>query len=152
VVISGLPEDYGLILRLLEAGAAAVALEDFSLEGLRLNIRLLARGEAVLPLKLQYLMSQRLKELAGLVRDRGLDLEPLSVLSPREVEILELMEQGLTNRRIARRLFITEGTVKGHVHQILKKLKVRGRAEAARVLRLGRARSHGPTPGRHGRT
>ncbi len=151
VVISGLPEDYGLILRLLEAGAAAVALEDFSLEGLRLNIRLLARGEAILPLGLQHLMSRRLYELAGLVRERGLDLESLSELSPREAEVLELMEQGLTNRQIARRFFITEGTVKGHVHQILRKLKVRRREEAAKILRLGRARSHGPTPERHGR-
>jgi len=141
VVISGLPEDYGLILRFLEAGAAAVALEDFSLEGLRLNIRLLARGEAILPLRLQHLMSRRLNELAGLVRDRGLDLEALSDLSPREAEVLDLMEEGLTNRQIARRFFITEGTVKGHVHQILKKLKVRGREEAAKVLRLGRGRT-----------
>lgn len=141
VVISGLPEDCGLILRFLEAGASAVTLEEFSVEGLRLGLRLLARGEAVLPLKLQHLMTRRLSELAGLVRRSGLDLEALSDLSPRESEVLELVGKGLTNRQIARRLFISEGTVKGHVHQILRKLKVRGREEATRILHLGQRHS-----------
>jgi DNA-binding NarL/FixJ family response regulator len=139
VVISGLPEDYGLILRILEAGAAAVTLGEFSVEGLRMNIRLLARGEAILPLRLQHIISTRLSELAELVRDRGLDPETLTSLSSREMEVLELLEEGLTNREIAHRLFISEGTVKSHVHQILKKLKVRDREEAVLVLRLERA-------------
>ncbi|MGW8264983.1 MAG: response regulator transcription factor [Longimicrobiales bacterium] len=139
VVISGLPEDYGLILRFLEAGAAAVTLGEFSVEGLRMNIRLLARGEAILPLRLQHIISTRLSELAELVRDRGLDPETLSSLSARELEVLELLEEGLTNRQTAQRLFISEGTVKSHVHQILKKLRVRDREEAVLVLRLERA-------------
>lgn len=139
VVISGLPEDYGLILRFLEAGAAAVTLGEFSVEGLRMNLRLLARGEAILPLRLQHIISTRLSELAELVRDRGLDPETLSSLSARELEVLELLEEGLTNRQTAQRLFISEGTVKSHVHQILKKLRVRDREEAVLVLRLERA-------------
>ena len=145
VVVSGLPEDHGLILRLLEAGAAAVTLADFSVQGLRMNIRLLARGEAILPLRLQHLMSARLSELAELVRDRGLDPETLSSLSCRETDVLARMEEGLTNRQIAQRLFISEGTVKSHVHQILKKLKVRDRGEAVKIRRLERAsRPTGP--------
>jgi two-component system response regulator DevR len=144
VVISGLPDDYGLILRFLEAGAAAVTLAEFSVEGLRMNIRLLARGEAILPLKLQHLMSLRLSELAELARDRGLDPEALSGLTGREREVLELLGEGLTNRQIARRLYLSEGTVKGHVHEILRKLKVRGRDEAVRVLRLERTVLRGP--------
>jgi len=139
VVISGLPEDYGLILRFLEAGAATVTLGEFSVQGLRMNLRLLARGEAILPLRLQHIISIRLSELAELVRDRGLDPETLSSLSSREMEVLELLEEGLTNRQTARRLFISEGTVKSHVHQILKKLRVRDREEAVLVLRLERA-------------
>lgn len=141
VVITGLPEDDALILRFLEAGAAAVTLEEFSVEGLRLNIRLLARGEAIFPLRLQHLLSLRLSELAELVRDRGLDPDTLSNLTAREEEVLELLEEGLTNRQIARRLYVSEGTVKSHVHQILRKLKVRDREEAVRVLRLERASS-----------
>jgi DNA-binding NarL/FixJ family response regulator len=71
-----------------------------------------------------------------LARRLGLDVgsDPLtsaSVLSPRESEVLELVAQGLTNREIARQLFISEATVKVHVGRILEKLGVRSRTEAA---------------------
>jgi DNA-binding CsgD family transcriptional regulator len=57
-----------------------------------------------------------------------------SVLSPREREVLELLAEGLTNKEIARTLFISEATAKIHVRHILQKLRVRTRTEAA--LRL----------------
>lgn len=139
VVVTGLPSDDAVILRFLEAGGAAFTMEEFSVEGLRLALRLLARGEAVFPLRLQHLMSMRLSELAELVRDRGLNPDTLSDLTAREGEVLLLLEEGLTNREVARRLYISEGTVKSHVHQILRKLNVRNRKEAVRVLRLQRA-------------
>ncbi len=138
VVVTGLPEDEAVFLRFLEAGAAAFTMEEFSVEGLRLVLRLLARGESVFPLRLQHLMCLRLSELAELVRDRGLDPDSLSTLTFREGELLLLLDEGLTNRQIAKKLFISEGTVKSHVHQILKKLKVRSRKEAVRILRLQR--------------
>jgi LuxR family maltose regulon positive regulatory protein len=59
-------------------------------------------------------------------------IEPLS---DRELEVLELVAQGLTNREIAERLFITVGTVKTHVHNIYGKLGVRGRTQAAAQAR-----------------
>ena len=139
VVVTGLPEDDAVILRFLEAGAAAFTMEEFSVEGLRLVLRLLARGESVFPLRLQHLMSLRLSELSELLRDRGLDPDTLSTLTSREGEVLLLLDEGLTNRQIAKKLFISEGTVKSHVHQILKKLKTRDRNEAVRLLRLQRA-------------
>lgn len=139
VVVTGLPADDAVILRFLEAGAVAFTMEEFSVEGLRLVLRLVARGESVFPLRLQHLMSLRLSELAELVRDRGLNPDTLSSLTSREGEVLLLLEEGLTNRQIAKRLYISEGTVKSHVHQILKKLKVRDRNEAVRLLRLQRA-------------
>ena len=60
-------------------------------------------------------------------------------LTPREVEVLRLLVQGAGNREIAERLVISQGTVKSHVHHILRKLDVRSRTEAAaraRDLRL----------------
>jgi DNA-binding NarL/FixJ family response regulator len=139
IVVTGLPRDESLILRFLEAGAAAFTMGAFSVEGLRLSIRLLARGEAVFPLRLQHLMSRRLSELAEMVRDRGLNPDAISTLTPRESDVLHLMEQDLTNKEIAQRLYISEGTVKSHVHHILRKLQVRDRKQAVRVLHLREA-------------
>jgi DNA-binding NarL/FixJ family response regulator len=139
VVVTGLPPDSATALRFLEAGSTAFTLEGFSVQGLRLTLRLLARGEAVFPLRLQHLISLRLSELAELVRDGGLNPDALSDLTSREGEVLLLLEEGLTNRDIAKRLYISEGTVKSHVHQVLRKLKVRDRKEAVQVLRLQKA-------------
>jgi ATP/maltotriose-dependent transcriptional regulator MalT len=71
-----------------------------------------------------------LAETLGLkspIRGMG-DAEPLT---PREQEVLELVSQGLTNRQIARTLWIAESTVKVHVHHVLEKLGARSRTEAA---------------------
>ena len=52
------------------------------------------------------------------------------VLSRREHEVIDLLRQGLTNREIAKMLYISEATVKVHVRHILEKLRVRSRAQA----------------------
>jgi DNA-binding NarL/FixJ family response regulator len=63
---------------------------------------------------------------------------PTESLTPRELEVLQLMARGLTNRQIARRLEISEHTVKFHAGAILGKLNARSRAEAvARAIGLG---------------
>jgi ATP/maltotriose-dependent transcriptional regulator MalT len=68
-----------------------------------------------------------------LARRAGLDvpLADVADLSPREIEVFALLAQGLTNREIAARLFISEATVKVHVHRIFQKTGSRSRAEAA---------------------
>lgn len=64
-------------------------------------------------------------------------------LTTREREILELIERGLSNKEIARRLRIELGTVKNHVHNVLQKLQVRGRGEAAHSMRKRSSANHG---------
>jgi DNA-binding NarL/FixJ family response regulator len=67
-----------------------------------------------------------------------------ATLTRREVEVLRLMAAGDTNGRIARRLVISEGTVKSHVKHILRKLGAANRAEAvSRWLGMDRARENG---------
>ena len=63
------------------------------------------------------------------------DSEAKEALTTREHEILQLIERGLSNKEIARRLRIEVGTVKNHVHNVLQKLQVRGRGEAAHSMR-----------------
>ena len=57
------------------------------------------------------------------------------VLSAREAEILRLLSRGLSNRELAERLFITEGTVKWHLHRIFLRLGVRNRVAAVATAR-----------------
>ncbi|MEF3366751.1 response regulator transcription factor [Methylocystis sp. 9N] len=73
-----------------------------------------------------------------LASDRERDEAPPSeeTLTGREREILQLIERGLSNKEIARELRIEVGTVKNHVHNMLQKLQVRGRGEAAHSMRL----------------
>jgi LuxR family maltose regulon positive regulatory protein len=63
-----------------------------------------------------------------------------ALLSEREVQVLRELSSGLTNREIAARLFITEGTTKGHLHRIFRKLEVRNRTAAlAKAREMGLA-------------
>ena len=72
--------------------------------------------------------------------EQAAPLEPRreEILSRRELEILELIGDGLFNREIAERLFLSEDTVKTHVHHVLAKLRARSRAHAVAIsLRRG---------------
>jgi two-component system nitrate/nitrite response regulator NarL len=96
--------------------------------------------------------------LAGIVRDDAgarpaapRPADPFAELTPRELEILERVADGLSNKMIARVLEITDGTVKLHVKAILRKLGMRSRVEAAVAAAehgLGkRRREAGPASG-----
>jgi len=58
-------------------------------------------------------------------------IKPRWDLTPRELEVLQLVTEGLSNAEIAGRLFIVEGTVKNHLHNILEKLHLENRLQAA---------------------
>jgi two-component system, NarL family, nitrate/nitrite response regulator NarL len=125
VVAIGVPEADSQILACAEAGAAGYVPRDGSTEDLLATLRRTVRGEVVCSPKIA----------AGLLR-RVAELSPCpSVheqrLTGREREILKLIDEGLSNREIAGRLWIETSTVKNHVHNILAKLEVGRRAEAA---------------------
>jgi DNA-binding NarL/FixJ family response regulator len=91
------------------------------------------RGEAVIAPS----MAQRILQAFVTEAHRRAELgEAQAELSPREIEVLELASQGTTNKEIAERLFISVGTVKNHIHNILEKLHLRNRAQIAAYARM----------------
>ena len=103
-----------------------------SLQDLLEGIRQVTRGEAH---DSPQLVTVLLRRFAA----RRAPREPvLERLTARELEIVELIDQGLTNKEIAAQLYIELATVKNHVHNILEKLHVRRRTEAAAWVRAQR--------------
>ncbi len=91
----------------------------------------LAAGETIFPARLSSLLLHSFGR-----RQDGTSLQgPVRSLTPREVAIVQLLADGLSNKQIARRLVITDATVKNHVHNILDKLNVSSRGHAAAYFR-----------------
>lgn len=118
-------EDAQQILAAVQAGALSCVLKDVDAEALADTIRRAACGEAVLHPR----VAARLVEALG--RGEARETRALDSLSQREREVLTLMAEGLSNQRIAERLGIGEKTVKTHVSNVLGKLDVSDRTQAA---------------------
>ena len=129
------------VLPAIEAGATGYLLKDAPRDDLLRAVRAAAHGEAVLsPSVAARLMSQ--------FRSPGLGAPAPGPLSQRELEVLELVAAGSTNREAAARLFISEATIKSHLLNIYGKLGVSDRAAA-----VGEAYNRGLlTPGSAGRS
>ncbi|MEM7587939.1 MAG: response regulator transcription factor [Acidobacteriota bacterium] len=128
IIVLGLDEIDREILRFIESGASAYVLKEASVNELSLIIDRVLRGEAVCSPKIASTMFSRLADLAR-ERRREEQLEALQ-LTPRELEILRLIADGLSNKEIAAQLYLSFHTVKNHVHNILEKLKVQHRSQA----------------------
>lgn len=109
----------------VRAGALSYILKDSKPDELADAIRKAARGEAVLHPRVA---ARLVQEVQGA---RSETLNPFSELSDREMEILRLIASGISNREIAETLFISEKTVKSHVSNILSKLHLADRTQAA---------------------
>jgi two-component system, NarL family, response regulator DegU len=117
-------DDY--VFRGVRAGAMGYLLKDAPATHLIDTIRRVHAGEVFI----QPAIASRL--LRELVRPQE---SPLDALSEREREVLVLLAQGASNRDIAEKLYITEGTVKNHVSNILAKLQAENRTRAADIAR-----------------
>jgi DNA-binding NarL/FixJ family response regulator len=122
-------DDDEMVFDGLRAGALGYLLKDASSEKLCEAIRVAARGESFLQ---PSVAAKVVAEFARLTTRPGANSrELIEPLSEREVEILRLIAGGASNREIAGKLFLAEGTVKNHVTSILGKLGVRDRTQAA---------------------
>lgn len=109
----------------LKAGAISYIIKDVKMEELAEAIRRAARNEATLH---SQVASRVIQELRGGNFD---ETNPFTELTTREMDVLKLIAQGLTNSQIAEQLIISENTVKGHVSNILSKLQLVDRTQAA---------------------
>jgi|SRR5687768_6461846 len=127
-----LTETESSVLACLEAGAVGYLSREGSIDDLIEVMARAGRGELVCSPRIAATLSRRLRMLvSGVPQDSGSD----SVLTVREHEIVRLIDQGLSNKAIAGRLFIELATVKNHVHHILEKLQVQSRSEVAARVR-----------------
>jgi two-component system, NarL family, response regulator LiaR len=113
------------IFPVLRAGALSYLLKDIGVDALAEAVRGAARGEAALHPRVA---ARVIRELQGAPRDA---LNPFTELSERELEVLRLIADGHSNADIAARLVLSEKTVKGHVSNILSKLQLADRTQAA---------------------
>jgi len=126
LTVSDAAED---LMGAIRAGADGYLLKDMEPEHLLDRVRAALAGETVIGETLAARLASALRQeaqdsAAGLRRD-------LSLLTEREQQVLRCLADGQSNKRIARTLSITEGTVKVHVKNLLKKLSFRSRVEAA---------------------
>jgi len=114
-------------LSALRNGASGFLLKDTPSAQLVAALRSVASGDAVVsPSVTRRLLDRFLGAASGELRDASV----LDVLTEREREVLLLIAQGLSNTEIARRLFLSEATVKTHVGRVLSKLELRDRVQA----------------------
>lgn len=125
------PDASADIIACAEAGADAYVTRTGSLDDLLVTILAAKRGELRCSAKVAGALFRHLSS----VKTKTHATDQLQMLSPRERQILHLMEEGLSNKEISRSLGIEVATVKNHVHHVLEKLSVRRRGEAAALLR-----------------
>jgi DNA-binding NarL/FixJ family response regulator len=132
VIVVGISEDdESEIVACAEAGVAGYHLRTESLNDLFVLISKVFDGESLCSPKVSAILLKRLSALAAQRQPEAKEL----VLTAREIQVLRMLEIGLSNRDIAERLCIALHTVKNHVHSILGKLGVSTRAQAVAVSR-----------------
>ncbi len=132
VVAFAVEDNESAVLACAESGVAAYVPRSASLSDLMATLEGVVRGEAWCSPRVAGMLFRR---VADLTDARATPVDTEASLTTREREIVELIEQGLSNKEIARRLRIGLSTVKNHVHNILEKLRVRRRGEAVAHLR-----------------
>jgi DNA-binding NarL/FixJ family response regulator len=131
IVALGVREDEREVISLAEAGVDGFVPRDASLEDLSRAVECAARGETRCSPRVAGMLARRVATLAHQALPERADIP----LTRRQLEIVRLIEEGLPNKVIAQRLFIEVSTVKNHVHNILQRLGVHHREDAALEVR-----------------
>jgi DNA-binding NarL/FixJ family response regulator len=144
ILVFGVNENPDEILCYIEAGAAGYVLQQESLDDLLTKVRAACQNQALISPGVAAILMSRLSEMRQ-QQETLINLQErltaVDALSPREREVLGLLSQGSSNQEIAQQLVIEYGTVKNHVHNILRKLESNNRTEAASLFRIYQERS-----------
>jgi DNA-binding NarL/FixJ family response regulator len=133
VMLTALNDDE-TVLESIQAGADGYMTKDRAVEEVVNAVRSAHAGETLLPRSVILGIAQRV----AAARDRTADRRQLEPLTPREVEVLRALTEGLSTPEICERLFIAPNTLRTHVQNIMGKLRVHSKLEAvAFALRHG---------------
>lgn len=139
VVVVGVPNSPETIVKYLESGARGYVRACDGIEHLVEVLRGVPERRTVIGSDIAALVASRLSDLRDLADDLMPSVPSAAALTAREQEILECIARGQSNQEIADNLYIAVGTVKNHVHNILHKLNVRDRRQAASLMIRPRA-------------
>jgi DNA-binding NarL/FixJ family response regulator len=128
VVVLTISADDDDVMNALMAGACGYLLKDSSIQDLITGIRAAASGESLISPQIAAKVLQRLRSQST-SEDAAATIR--AELSDREIEVLKLIANGKDNAQIARELFISPKTVKNHISNILMKLQIDNRIQAA---------------------
>jgi DNA-binding NarL/FixJ family response regulator len=123
LMLTGYSDDWAMVGAIM-AGAAGYVNKQSAAQELVAAIRMVATGQPALS-------PDAAKQIMARVRDEASRADPLAALSSQEKRVLELVGEGLTNREIAERMFLSEATVKNYVSSLLTKLGMQRRSQAA---------------------
>jgi two-component system, NarL family, response regulator DevR len=126
LMLTGYGNDQALLGAIM-AGAAGYVMKQASADELVGAVRTVAAGESTLDKHAAERVMQRLRERLSAV-------DPLASLSSQEKRVLDLIGEGLTNRQIAERMFLSEKTAKNYVSSLLAKLGLQRRSQAAALV------------------
>jgi len=133
IIILGLIDLTDEIMACIESGANGYVLKESSFEHLVETIRFVHRNETFCSPRMAASLFSRIAELTGEVKDQT--PSDSIKLTPRELDIINLVAEGLPNKEIAKKLFIETQTVKNHIHNILDKLQLHNRFETVQYAR-----------------
>ncbi len=128
VVMLTVSEDEEDLFASVRAGATGYLLKEVSIDEVAGAVRAVARGQALIT---PSMATKLLVEFNGLSRRLDAQHGNAPRLTDREIEVLRLVAKGMANKEIAAELVIAENTVKNHVRNILEKLQMKSRMEAA---------------------
>ncbi|WP_339060547.1 response regulator transcription factor [Tepidibacillus marianensis] len=139
VIILSIHDDEGYVFETLRAGASGYLLKDMEAEALIEAIRSVANGNSYIHPHVTGKVIEEYRRLSNKELQQGNRFEPVffdkkndwrNLLTRREIEVLQMLAEGNSNRQIGEKLFISEKTVKNHVSSILQKMDVQDRTQA----------------------